>query len=161
MKPISSKRKKTEADYEEMAHIEFLGSLYLDENGPILPSYVIEALVINGAKKSNEGPSAKSGCFCPLHAKLEYDGPRTAEALWKDENFRFVSIVRVGTARLSRTRPIFNKWSAIITLNIEDTLVNFARVDDWLAAAGTQVGVGDWRPQNGRFTVERIDGRNS
>ncbi len=56
-------------------------------------------------------------------------------------------------------RPIFNDWSAILTLQYEDTLVNLARVDAWLDAAGTQVGIGDWRPQYGRFTVARLNGK--
>jgi hypothetical protein len=56
-------------------------------------------------------------------------------------------------------RPIFQEWSAVITLNVEDTLINPTRVDEWLDVAGTQIGIGDWRPQNGRFTVERLNGK--
>ena len=142
-----------------MARLEFMAGLYMGEDGPILPSYVIDSLVINGAKKSKEGQIAKSGCFCPQHARLEYNGPRTADELWADERFRLSAIVRVGTARIARTRPVFKEWSTLITLNAEDTMVNPARVEEWLTAAGTQVGVGDWRPQNGRFTVEKIGGK--
>ena len=159
IKLISSKRAKTDADYEEMARLEFMAGLYLGENGPIIPAYMIDALIINGAKKSKEGMTAKSGCFCLEHAKLEYKGPRTANDLWADENFHFARIVRIGQSRVSRMRPIFNEWSATITLHVEDTMVNTARVDEWLNAAGTQVGLGDWRPQYGRFTVERLNGK--
>jgi hypothetical protein len=158
-KPITAKRKKTDADYEEMAHLEFLGSLYMDENGPVLPADVIDALIINGAKKSNEGMVAKSGCYSDNHAKLEYEGPRTASELWNDETFHFVKGVKVGMARVQRTRPIFHNWSVVINLNIEDTMVNVARVDEWLTAAGTQVGICDWRPKYGRFTAERLNGK--
>jgi hypothetical protein len=157
IKQISSKRKKTDADYEEIARLEFMAGLYLDENGPILPAYMIDSLVINGAKKFKEGQLAKSGCFCLHQASLEYEGPRTVDELWADEQFRFSAIVRIGQSRVARMRPIFREWSATITLNVEDTIVNPARVQEWLDAAGTQVGVGDWRPQNGRFTVERIE----
>ncbi len=157
IKQISSKRAKTDADYEEMARIEFLAGLYLDESGPILPAYMIEAAILGGAKKSKEGQASKSGCFCLEHARLEYDGPRQANELWEDERFRFSAIVRVQTSRVSRMRPVFREWSAIIDINIEDTLVNPARVDEWLTAAGSQVGLGDWRPQYGRFTAERTN----
>jgi hypothetical protein len=159
LKQISAKRIKTEADYEEMAHIEFLGGLYLDENGPILPSFMIEAMIINGAKKSKEGMVAKSSCYCDQHAKLDYEGPRTVDELWKDERFHFPFMVRVGTARVPRMRPTFKSWSATIVINIDDSIVNSNRVDTWLADAGTQVGLGDWRPQHGRFTVERLNGK--
>ena len=156
MKQISSKRAKTDADFEEMARIEFLASLYMAADGPILPSYVLDATLINGAKKSKEGMSAKAGAFCLEHARLEYDGPRTADELWADERFRHVALVRVGTAKVVRTRPVFNEWSAVVSVNIETGIVNPARVDDWWAAAGTQVGLCDWRPQHGRFTAVRI-----
>jgi hypothetical protein len=159
IKQISSKRAKTDADYEEMARLEFMAGLYLDESGPIIPAFMADALVVNGAKKSKEGMTAKSGCFCLEHAKLEYSGPRTAVELWEDEQFRFSAIVRVGQARVSRMRPIFREWSAVLTLHVEDTMVNIARVDEWLSAAGTQVGVGDWRPQYGRFTAQRLNGK--
>lgn len=158
IKLISSKRAKTDADYEEMARLEFLAGLYLGEDGPILPAYMIEAAILGGAKKSKEGQSSKSGCFCLEHAKLEYEGPRTANDLWGDDQFHFSSIVRVQSSRVSRMRPIFREWSAVVTLNIEDTLINPARVDEWLNAAGSQVGLGDWRPQYGRFTAERLNG---
>lgn len=156
MKQISSKRAKTDADYEEMARIEFLASLYMSPEGPVLPSFVIDATLTNGAKKSKEGMSAKSGAFCLDNAVLEYDGPRTADELWQDETFRHVALVRVGTARVARTRPIFNEWTAIVSVNIETGIVNPARVDDWFAVAGTQVGLCDWRPQNGRFQAQRL-----
>lgn len=159
IKLISSKRNKTDADYEEMSRLEFLAGLYLDENGPVIPTFLIDALVVNGAKKSKEGIQAKSGCFCPKHAKLEYDGPRNVDDLWNDDRFRFSKRVRVGQASVQRMRPIFQDWSAVVTLQYEDTLVNLARVDAWLDAAGTQVGIGDWRPQYGRFTAERLNGK--
>ena len=154
MKEISSKKKKVDADYEEIARLEFLSGLYMNEDGPVLPANLLEAVIVNGAKKSRDGLTAKSACFCLEHARLEYDGPRKADELWKDERFRFSSIVRIQSSRVSRMRPRFENWSAIITLNIEDTLVNPSQVTEWLVTAGNQVGIGDWRPQNGRFEVE-------
>jgi hypothetical protein len=159
IKQISGKRNKTDADFEEMAHLEFLAGLYLGQDGPVIPAFVVDSLLVNAAKKSRDGMKAKSGCFCLEPAKLEYDGPRDAESLWADESFRFSAIVRVQSARVARMRPIFNDWSAIITLNFEDSIINIGSLDDWMHVAGTQVGVGDWRPQYGRFTAERLNGK--
>jgi hypothetical protein len=113
-------------------------------------------MIVNAAKKSREGMLVKSGVFCLKPARLDYEGPRTVAELWADERFRFSAIVRVGTARIARMRPKFDQWHAEIELNIEDTVVNSARVDDWMKVAGTQVGIGDWRPQFGRFTAVRV-----
>jgi len=157
---ITSKRKKTDADHEEIARLEFFGGLYLDEEGPILPAPVIDAMVINGAKKFSEGPKAKSGCFCTEHAKLEYEGPRTAKELWEDETFRNSSRVRVNRgSSVQRMRPMFPEWTAVITLQVEDTVVSPERIDEWLQTAGNVVGLCDWRPQHGRFTVEKLNGK--
>lgn len=156
MKQTSGKRIKTDADYEELARLEFYAGLYLDKDGPILPNTVIDSLLVAAAKKSKEGQLAKSGVFCLKPARLEYNGPRAVPELWADENFRFSAIVRIGMARVPRTRPIFKQWSAVVELNVEDTVVDPARIGEWLSIAGSQIGVGDWRPQFGRFTVEKI-----
>ena len=159
MKTISGKRKKVDSDYEELARIEFLAGLYMSAEGPIIPNTLIDGMTVRAAMKMKEGPVAKSGVFCLDHARLDYDGPRAADALWADERFRFACAVRVGQARVMRMRPRFNEWSATVSLNIEDTLVNPAQVDKWMEVAGTQVGIGDWRPQFGRFTAQRLNGK--
>lgn len=158
MKAVSGKRKKTDADYEELARIEFMAALYIDKTGPIIPSANIDSMLVNAAKKLREGPLVKSGVFCLKNASLQYDGPRDPDGLWKAETFRHVAIVRVQTARVARTRPIFNEWAADVVLNIEDSLVNVAQVDTWMNVAGSQIGLGDWRPQHGRFSAMRVTG---
>ena len=57
LKQVSSKRTKTDADYEEMARIEFLAGLYMAEDGPVLPEHVIDAMLIAAAKKRQGRPS--------------------------------------------------------------------------------------------------------
>lgn len=156
LKQISSKRGKTDADYEEMARIEFVAGLYMGKDGPIIPATNIDSLLINAAKKSKEGQLAKSGVFCSENVSLLYDGPRTEEELWAIDEFRYSALVRVGTARVSRMRPIFRNWSAVVALNVETSVVNPARLDDWMIAAGSVVGLGDWRPQHGRFEAKRL-----
>lgn len=153
---MSAKKAKTDADYEELARLEFMAGLYLSPEGPVIPSFVIEALLVGAAKKVREGNEAKAGMYGPENAALQYDGPRTADELWADESFRYMAIVRVGTARVARCRPVFNNWSAVVKVSVETGVVNPARVDDWMAIAGTQIGVGDWRPKFGRFTAVRL-----
>src|SRR4051812_42449297 len=124
IKQISSKRAKTDADYEEMARLEFLAGLYMGPSGPVLPSYMMDSVLVAGAKKSKEGQIAKSGVFCMEHASLEYDGPRTTEGLWADERYRFSAIVRVQNARIARMRPRFETWQAVVRFKYEPTTVN-------------------------------------
>ena len=159
LKQLTGKKSKTDADHEEIARIEFLAALYMGADGPVWPSYLVEAALVRGAVKTKEGLLAKSGVLCLEHASLEYDGPRTPDALWADERFRYSSIVRVNMARTPRMRPIFNEWRAVVSLNIETSVVNPSRIDDWFYVTGTTVGFGDWRPRFGRFTATRLNGK--
>lgn len=156
LKQITSKRKKTDADYEEIARLEFFAGLYMGKDGPIIPAMNIDALMINAAKKSREGTTAKSGVFADGDMVLQYEGPREADELWQLEDFKFSALVRVGTSKVPRMRPIFREWSGVVTVNYDDAVLNLSRLDDWMYAAGTQVGLGDWRPQHGRFTAKRL-----
>ena len=157
LKAVSGKRKKTDADYEELARLEFFAGLYMGKSGPIIPAANIDSMLINAAKKNREGPMAKSGAFCLTDVDMIYDGPRTPEEMWDDGNFRHVAIVRVQMARVARTRPVFKEWSAVVSLQIEDSVVNVKQVEDWFHIAGTQIGLGDWRPQHGRFSAQRVN----
>lgn len=48
-----------------------------------------------------------------------------------------------------RTRPIFAEWACTIEFQIVSNLVKESQVTNLLAAAGTIVGLCDWRPQKG------------
>ncbi len=157
MKQISGKRQKTDADHEEMARLEFLSALYINEQGPVIPQAWIDATLTGAAKKGKEGQLAKSGVFCKSPAMLEYDGPRTPNELWESADFRHRQLVRVGTARIMRTRPVFKSWSALVEVSVEDSIVNPSRLSDWFTIAGQYLGFGDWRPQYGRFESTRIN----
>ena len=145
-----------------MAELEFMGSLYLNEDlVPVLPPEGIEAIVRSGAKKSKDGKVAQSGCFCYDGAVLEYDGPKDMKELWEDERFVLSVGAKVGQARIIRTRPIFEDWAADIELSINQELCSEAQVTQWLEVAGVQCGAFDWRPRYGRFTVENISERKA
>ena len=153
LKAITSKPKKTEADYMEMARIEFVGSLYMNDEGPILPSHMLESMIIAGAKKSKLGNQAKAGIIVERSAILVYDGPRTADGLLDDDSFRLAALVRVTTSKVMRTRPIFAAWAATIVVSYLPRVINKGQITEALRSAGGLCGVGDWRPRHGRFAL--------
>jgi hypothetical protein len=159
IKKVTALRKKTEADLEEMARLEFLGGLYLKDGEPCIPGEMIEAALAGkggAARKNKSGAQAAAGLFVPNPAKLEYDGPKDPNELWKDYRFRFRVPAKVGMAKVMRTRPIFEQWSAVVEVHYNPDLVDRDRVIDWIVQAGAEVGIGDWRPRYGRFTVELL-----
>lgn len=153
MKKLSAKRAKTEADYLELSRLEFLGGLYMGEEGPIIPAANIRGMLIRAARKRKEGKLAESGLFVLEHPYLEYDGPRHPDAMWEDGRFKHEALVVVSRSRIVRTRPIFNEWKLTIKLTYDDQVLNEQQLDEWINIAGHIIGLGDWRPQYGRFSV--------
>lgn len=137
-----------------MAKIEFFAGLYMSPDGPIVPAPMIEGAIINGAKKVKKGVDCKAAAFARNHAQLIYDGPRTAEELWEDERFRHRGMVVVNKSKVFRTRPIFTNWSAVITIDFEDTILTHENILSFSKTAGAFCAIGDWRPRYGRFTAE-------
>lgn len=154
MRKISSKRKKTEADFEELAHLEFLGGLYLFNGEPCIPGEILEATFVNSARKNRLGEQAKAGMISDGMFPLEYDGPRKPEQLWKDDRFRLSKAVRVQRNKVIRTRPIFREWAAVISFDYLDTFLSDSDVREIVVRMGEQIGIGDWRPKFGRFRTE-------
>ena len=156
IRKISGKRKKTEADFAEISRLEFFGGLYLTQGQPCLPGEQVEACIVRGAISQKRGRAAKAGILCLGAFLLEYEGPRDPLALWECEEFRLVAGVKVGNSRVMRTRPIFREWSAPIEVRYNPVLLNADEVKQFLAAAGEQEGIGDWRPRFGRFAVQQV-----
>jgi hypothetical protein len=158
MKEISSKRKKTDTDYEAMANIEYRAGLYLNKkNEVIVPSRVLESVLVEGAKKSKEGKLALSGMFVDTDATFTYDGgTMTVDQLVESEDHRICVAVRVGMAKVMRTRPHFKDWSAKFKVSINSDVANEAQLKRWVEDAGSYVGIGDWRPRHGRYEVKKF-----
>lgn len=154
LKVVSGKRKKTDADFEAMSHIEFLGSLYMGPKGPCLPGEMIEATLVNAGKLKRIGKDVVRALWCNDAPVLEYEGPHDPEKMYKDGGFTFKIGVRVKQNRVVRTRPRFDKWACDITLLYDEETLNKAVVEELVGLAGEAIGFGDWRPKFGRFTIE-------
>ncbi len=155
LKDVTKKRKKSDDDLTEISRLEWRGSLYYDAQlGPVIPSEIIDSVLVEGAKKSKQGKAFKSAVFCVEGPyKLEYEGPRDEAGLWKDPSFRSVLGVRVGQSRVMRCRPRFAKWKLTIKVLLLPGDVNVSDVTDAIENAGIFVGLCDFRPRFGRFTV--------
>lgn len=164
LSPITAKRKKTDEDHEEIAHIEWEAGMYFDENvGPHLPGRMIKAALIQAAKKTKDGPKIKSGVVVMTDkAPLQYAGPRKLDEMWKSKKFVDMRSVVVQRARLMRCRPIFPEWSVSVELIYDGSVVDRADIVRIAETAGALVGMGDYRPENGgdfgRFNVEVVNG---
>jgi len=155
IKELTAKgKKKTDDDLIEIARLEFLGSLYLDDkNEPCWPGENIETMVRSAARTERRGKEVEKALICESNWALIYEGPRNPEKLWEDERFRLYVPSRVGPARVMRSRPIFTAWRLNFTMNYLPSLVNREDVIRWVEIAGREIGLSEWRPKHGRFEV--------
>lgn len=153
-KELTSKRKKTDEDHEAIARSEWMGSLYIDKNGPYIPGQNIDAAIIEAAKMQKLGKTVKRAVqVVDDRVHLEYTGPKTAEALFQPE-FIDVRGVKVGMAKLMRCRPIFREWAAGFTVMYNPEQINREDLVKAINDAGLLVGLCDYRPRFGKFTAE-------
>lgn len=164
---LNREKKVKNADKEaiaaEMARVEWEGGLYHSETdrhndgmGPYLPARNIHQAIHEGAKMTREGPAVREGAYAAAPKfRLEYEGPRTVAELW-EAGFVDQRMVVVGQAKILRTRPIFEQWSATIRFAINPEVCDADRFIEFIRAAGAFKGVGDGHSgimAMGRFEV--------
>ncbi len=152
---LTSKKNKTEADHHAIRKCEWFGGLYTDEHGaPCLPGEVLEAALVEGAKKFKLGKAAKGAIIIDGNAPLDYPGPKDVNKLWAEGGYLKLAGVRNKQNRVIRSRPIFPSWSCTFEVNWNPEMIkDEEQLLDIITAAG-QSGIGDWRPKFGRFEVE-------
>ena len=155
MKAITGLRKKSDENHIEISRLEFRAGLYVSASGEIeIPSEVMESCLIEGAKKSKLGKQFKSSICIMENSTLDYGEKLSVDELWKrSEEFVDVRGVKVGQARVMRTRAIFRNWKLSFTVHYNADLVNPEQIHIALDDAGSQVGLCDYRPKFGRFEV--------
>jgi len=151
---FKGKRAKTESDLEMMSKIEFAAGLYKNsKNEIVLPVHVLDATLIAGAKKFKLGPQAKAGIFVESDSILEFrDKGQPDEFLYENGYIHRVN-VKIGQAKIMRTRPIFEEWSATLNINFDETIIDKDEILKLISKAGEVVGLCDWRPRFGRFEI--------
>lgn len=149
---------KTDDVMLEIKRLEWMLGLYLDEDKePCLPASVVMATMVGGAKKSKNGMLVKAGVFPAAGTesfKIEYDGPRTVDAMWTEGRFCDYRGVVVNQKRVMRARPIFRHWRLKVKFDFAPDIIDRRTIAEAFEKAGQLVGLCELRPQMGRFLVE-------
>lgn len=166
LKVISGKKKKTDEDHEEMARIEFEGGLYIDDQiGPYIPDVNVHRSLVEGARMTKRGKDIERAILALDNAcPLAYRGPRNVQGLYASKRHVSRRSVKVGQARVMRTRPVFPEWTLECEAELDVSLLNFEDVVVIAETAGALAGLGDYRPSSphggpfGRYqaAVERL-----
>lgn len=155
-KAVSGKRKKTEDDYFWLMESEWSASMYYDDDlGPYLPAMNLEGCLIEAGKITRLGKTIKQAVqVLTDKAKLEYEGPRKKDAIWKSNKFSDVRGVNVSGKKIMRCRPIFLGWAAQFEIAFMEDVIDRSDLVRVVEEAGRRIGVGTYRPRFGRFAVE-------
>jgi hypothetical protein len=154
---VTSKRgnaKKTDAHVEDVARLEWEGGLYHDDEvGPYLPTHNIAAAIREGARLSRLGKEIERAVVV-LGDKIpvDYTGPRDIEGMWAAKLYDR-SGVRVGQAKVMRTRPKFARWSVAFEIAFNPERITREQLVSVMSDAGKMTGIGDFRARFGRFEV--------
>lgn len=176
MTPITSKTKKTDADFLLLSRIEWEAGLYFDDEGHIaIPAENFETMLWTAGKKNRNGPKFKEGVM------IEENFVRLIE--FGNENFRLKNKPErsedLPTAELDplftkyydrrlakppgskgtvvRTRPRFDKWAYIFTIMYDEEQIDKRTIMETLEVAGTRIGFSDYRPRYGKFEYEILE----
>lgn len=157
MQEFSRKRTKTDADHEEIARIQFLGHLYVDEKGRVaMPSSNIKASWRDAAHLTEKNSKkALIGALIPtqMFFALKYDGPIYPEKLQHRPEFVDTRLVKRQGVRVSCTRPIFYEWSVPFEFQLDEGTLSASLLERIIRNAGLRIGVGDFKPEFGRYEL--------
>lgn len=170
IKQISSKKKKTEADNEIMARLEWESGLYLFDGQIKIPAENVERCIEEGGKKNKKGKDIRK--FIQINddfLSLKYNGeiikgilqPKSIDDIPIVNLDKFFSdfsdrrAVKIGKNKIMRTRPIFRDWSLVFELLYEEKSINKEEIILACEIAGREIGLCEHNIQRfGRFNVE-------
>lgn len=160
LKALTSKRSKTDDDQNEIFHLKFLASCYLNQKMQyIIPANMIAKSFEAGAKENKLGAKFQRSVFVFSDALLKFDeNGCTPEELWENFADKYVDIRPVGIqkSKIVTARMIIPEWSLEGELFFDESQLNKSEV--WLAMtnAGLRYGIGTYRQCYGRYKIEEV-----
>lgn len=156
LKPLTSKRSKTDEDMLEISRIKFLASLYRDirDEQYILPAQNLEQAVVEAARERKRGKNFERSFRIYDDATLVFpDMDKTPQQLYEMGIYVDVRAVGIKDVKIPTTRAIFPEWSAAFTAYYDDNQLNEDEVREFLEIAGLRYHVGTYRRKYGAFKV--------
>jgi len=164
---LTSLKTKTVEIHRKISDLEWLAGLYYNENidNPMpegltddmyvyVPAECIEATIRSGAKANKKGEDIKKYVELPKsHYPLILPENKTVREMFDDFKYRDVRQTVIKRARITRTRPRFDKWKVEFTLLYDDKHIDIETIITAMENAGN-LGLCDYRPRYGKFTHE-------
>lgn len=153
---ITSKRKKTPEDRLEIARLEWLGGLYVEDGIAVMPTANVRRCLERGGAIRRLGTAVvRSMIPYTVTVPIEHGGPAKVSELIDLPEYRDSRTVAVQRAKTLRTRPIFRQWRITVEAELLEDVLDIADLVAVSSLAGRVEGLGDARKLGyGRFESE-------
>lgn len=156
---INKKRDKTEADYEEIARLEWFGGIYYDPtDGPYVPSAnVIRCLEQGGIVTKRGAAVVRALAVMSEMTPLDIGPKRDIKEMFAKPEYRLRRMVGIKRNKVVRVRPIFRSWSLTMDMELLTDVLSLDAIRTIATQAGLSAGLGDARKLGyGRFVAEVV-----
>lgn len=157
LKQLTAKRKKTDEDLIDIMRVEARGSAY-ETTDELLgyPTQNVWKCVYSAATAFKRGEDIKRALSAADTTELLLVGGeqiKVATFLEDPANIDYRPVKVMGKKTM-RARPIVHDWATTHTFELLEDVMDPRDLVPILERAGRLVGLGDWRPTFGTFTVE-------
>lgn len=158
LKPLTSKRTKTDDDMLEIYKLRFLASLYTNAQGKyILPAEHIANALIAAAKERKLGAKFTRSMQVVGDSEIQFkDADKTPEQLYEIGTYVDIRAVGIKNSKVPTARAIIPEWSLETEVWFDETQLDTKDIKDCMEIAGLRYGVGTFRKIYGKFKAETI-----
>lgn len=158
LKPLTSKRTKTEDDLLEISHIKFLSCLYQDSDGRyIIPASHFEQSIISAAKERKLGRKFERSFRIFNDSLLDFpDKDKTPEELYASEKYTDIRAVGIKGSKITTTRVLFPLWGCEVECSFDESQIDPKEIVEIFEIAGERYGVGTYRRMYGHYEIQKI-----
>lgn len=170
LKPLTSKRVKTDENQAELAKLKFFASLYADkpigldgkwENEVgryILPADHFWRAIQCAGQENKIGKKIERSLEVWHDAVLEFpDKDKSPKQLYEiGEPYVDTRAVGIKNVKIITTRALIPNWSCDVDIMYDETQLNKKEIINAFQVAGLRYGVGTYRRKFGRFEIKEI-----
>jgi hypothetical protein len=122
----------------------------------LIPADNLWACMVKGGSAFKLGTKLKACLLIDEDAFLIHDGPKDINELYRNNEFTLRKRAKLPSkVSVTRVRPRFNKWAADFVISLNTSEVDGEKGRQCLDNAGRMLGLGDWIPRFGRFTIKK------
>lgn len=165
LKALTSKRKKTDEDYEKILDLQWHASLYWNDTiGLYMPVENLLAALHKACKKHKLGNHVSGFVFGEkLGFPILVEGHESLEKLESIQEYRFVKAVSIQRAKTLSCRAMFKEWALNFNFEVDQSLLTEEDVSMILETMSKRIGLGVWTPSHpkpgnhGKFILKNVE----